>query len=132
MSLSSFSLMLGVYGYLYGFPLVFSEEQHLIWRKKMLADENILRLLGTAFIMASVTTLRYNWRITVDGEGIVITIAWLTFLKSLFMVWWPRRFALLITKVETKIFATKHMQMFVGYIVVLLGALFTYFGLVFA
>jgi hypothetical protein len=130
MSLSSFALVIGVFCYVFGFPLVFSDDKHLQWRKKLIKDENMLRLLGTALLMISVTTLRYHWRITPDGEGAVIVIAWLAFLKSLFMAWWPARFSVIASKMDGVLLAdSSGMQMFTGFVMVLLGALFTYLGL---
>jgi hypothetical protein len=83
MSLSSFALVIGVFFYVFGFPLVFSDDKHLQWRKKLLKDENMLRLLGMALLMITATTLRYHYRITPDGEGAVIVIAWVAFIKAL-------------------------------------------------
>jgi hypothetical protein len=130
MSLSSFALVIGVFFYVFGFPLVFSDDKHLQWRKKLLKDENMLRLLGTALLMISVTTLRYHWRITADGEGAVIVIAWLTFAKSLFMAWWPAKFSAIASKMDAMLLTDESgMQMFTGFVMVLLGAMFTYLGL---
>lgn len=132
MSLSSFALIIGVYCYVFGFPLVFTDEKHLQWRKKVLRDENILRLLGTAFVMVSVTTLRYHWRLTSDGEGVVVFIAWAVFFKSMFMAWWPQYFSFVATKIEEFLFESTQVQVFIGFVSVLLGALFTFLGLVLA
>lgn len=132
MSLSAFSLVIGVISYAFGFPLVFTDEAHMEWRRKMLKDENFLRIVGTAFIAIAATTLKYNWRITVDAEGIIILVAWLTLLKGLFVAWWPRKYSALRLKLEDRLFGTSGMQTFMGFLMVLFGALFTYFGLVLA
>ena len=132
MSLSAFSLVIGVFCYVFGFPLVFSDSSHLEWRRKLLKDENMLRVLGTAFIAISVTTLRWNWRLTPDAEGFIVVVAWLTFLKALFMAWWPKIFSHVGTVIEEKIFSSQVTLAFVGFVMVLMGALFTYLGLILA
>lgn len=132
MALSSFALLLGVFFYVFGFPLVFSDSQHLQWREKMLKDENALRVLGTILIALTVTTLRYHFQISPDGEGIVIAIAWLSLAKGLFMAWWPRHFMGIIARFEGFLFDSSTMQVFTGCVMVLLGALFTFLGLVLA
>lgn len=130
MSLASFALVIGVFFYVFGFPLVFSDGTHLQWRRRLLKDENMLRLLGTALLMISVTTLRYHWRITADGEGVVIVIAWITFIKALTMAWWPSKYSAYASKMdETFLADSSGMQTFSGFVMVLLGALFTYLGL---
>ncbi len=130
MPLSSFALIMGVYCYIFGFPLVFTDDQHLQWRKKILKDENVLRLIGTAWVMVAVTMLRHHWKMTADAEGIVILTAWFVFCKSVFMAWWPRYFCQIAGRVEEFLFESSSVQVFVGFIVVLLGALFTFLGLV--
>ena len=132
MSLSAFSLVIGVFCYVFGFPLVFSDASHLEWRRKLLKDENMLRIAGTAFIALSVTTLRWNWRLTPDAEGLIVFVAWLTFLKTIFMAWWPRTFSAFAWNLEEKIFSSTTLLAFVGFVTVLLGALFTYLGLILA
>ena len=130
MSLSSFSLVIGVFFYVYGFPLVFSDETYVVWWKKLTKDQNMLRILATAFIAISVTTLRYHWRITPDGEGIIVTVAWIVFLKSIFVAWWPAMFVKLHGRSYDYLLAVPSLQAFAGFLMVLLGALFTYFGLI--
>jgi hypothetical protein len=132
MALSSFALLLGVFFYVYGFPLVFADSRHLEWREKILKDENALRIVGTILIALAVTTLRYHYRITPDGEGIVIVVAWISLVKGLFMAWWPRHFMRVIARFEGFLFDSSTMQVFTGCVMVLLGALFTFLGLVLA
>ena len=130
MSLSSFSLVLGVFFYVFGFPLVFLSEKYLRWQRKILKDENAMRLIGTGLAMISSVTLRRQWRIGLDGEGFVIFVAWIVLLKSLFLAWWPSRFATLRERLEDRLTDIPALQVFVGCMMVLLGALFTYFGVV--
>lgn len=132
MALSSFALILGVFFYVFGFPLVFSDSAHLEWREKILKDENALRIIGTILIALAVTTLRYHFRISPDGEGVVITIAWISLAKGLLMAWWPRHFMRMTARVEGFLFDSSTMQIFTGCVTVLLGALFTFLGLVLA
>lgn len=130
MSLSSFALVIGVFFYVFGFPLVFSDDKHLQWRKKLLKDENMLRLLGTALLMISVTTLRYHYRVTPDGEGAVIVIAWIAFIKALVLAWWPAKYSVYANRMNDMFVGdSSGMQMFTGFVMVLLGAVFTYLGL---
>ena len=132
MSLSSFALILGVVFYVFGFPLVFSDDKHIAWRRKFLKDENILRLFAVVVISVAVTTLRRQHQISADGEGAVVFIAWIALIKGLFMAWWPATFGTYREMVEDSLLDSQAMQMFTGFIMVLLGALFTYLGLVLA
>ena len=132
MSLSSFSLIIGVFFYVFGFPIIFSDEKHLVWRRKLLKDENMLRLTAVAVISVAVTTLRRQYQITGDGEGAVVLIAWIVLFKGLFMAWWPAKFGAYRAKMENSLLDSQAMQMFTGFLMVLLGALFTYLGLVLA
>ncbi len=132
MSLSSFSLIIGVFFYVFGFPLVFSDEKHLAWRRKFLKDENILRLIGVFVISLAVTTLKRQHAVTGDGEGAIVLIAWITLFKGLFMSWWPKTFGTFREKIEDSLLDSSAMQMFTGFVMVILGALFTYLGLVLA
>lgn len=132
MSLASFSLILGVICYVFGFPLVFTDEKHLAWRRAFVKDENILRFIAVAVISVAVTTLRYQHTVSWDGEGILVLFVWLTLLKGLFMAWWPAVFGSVAAAMEERFLGNQVLQMFVGFIMVLLGALFTYFGFIIA
>lgn len=132
MSLSSFALILGVVCYVFGFPLVFSDDKHLVWRRKFLKDENFLRLIAVVVISVAVTTLRRQHQITPDGEGAVVLIAWIVLIKGLVMAWWPATFRKYREMMEDSLLDTESMQTFIGFLMVLLGALFTYLGLVLA
>ena len=129
MALSSFALILGVFCYVFGFPLVFSDDEHLAWRQRMMKDENVTRLIGMTFAVIAAVTLKRQWQISSDGEGIIVTIVWLTLGKSLLMAWWPAQFIVYRQRAEAAFFDTPAMRMFVGFIMVLLGALFTYIGI---
>ena len=129
MSLSSFSLILGVFFYVFGFPLVFLSQKYLVWQRKMLKDENAMRLVGTAFAMIGALTLRRQWQDGADGEGFVILVAWIVLLKSVFLAWWPSKFSALRERCEDRLTDVPALQVFVGCMMVLLGALFTYLGL---
>lgn len=132
MSLSSFSLVIGVYFYVFGFPLVFSDEKHLNWIKKFLKDENMLRLAAIAVISVAVTTLRRQWNISPDGEGLMIAIAWVVLVEGLVMAWWPATIMKIKSRMIDAMMGSPGMQSFVGFVMVLLGALFTYLGLILA
>lgn len=132
MALSSFALILGVFFYVFGFPLVFSDSAHLEWREKVLKDENALRIVGTILVALAVTTLRYHFRVTPDGEGVIIVVAWMALAKGLFIAWWPKHFMQITMRFEGFLFDSSTMQIFTGCIMVLLGALFTFLGLVLA
>lgn len=132
MSLSSFALILGVVCYVFGFPLVFSDEKHLAWRRKFLKDENILRLVAVGVISVAVTTLKRQYQVSPDGEGAVVLIAWIVLIKGLVMAWWPATFAKYREMIEDSLLDSQAMQMFTGFVMVLLGAFFTYLGLILA
>ncbi len=129
MSLSGFSLVVGVFCYVFGFPLVFCDEKHLTWRKKFMKDENMMRIIGMAFTMLAAITLRRQWVISGDGEGLIVAVAWFVLAKSLFMAWWPAKYSKMRERYEEYFFDTPAIQMFVGFLMVLGGALFTYLGI---
>ena len=132
MSLASFALVIGVFCYVYGFPLVFGDDKHIAWRKKMMNDENMLRFAGALFLSVAVTTLKYQWRMTADGEGLMVAVAWIVFVKAVLLALWPSMYASLTERWVDAVFDNMHLQGFVGFVAVLLGALFTYMGLVLA
>ncbi len=90
----------------------------------------MLRLIAVTVISVAVTTLRREHSISPDGEGVVVLIAWIVLLKGLFMAWWPARFGAYREKIEGVLLDSAAMQMFVGFLMVILGALFTYMGFV--
>lgn len=129
MSLSSFSLILGACFYVFGFPMVFLDEKFLAWRKKIVRDENTLRLAALAVIAVAVTTLRRQWDVSADGEGLIVLLAWIVLIKGALMALFPAAVGRTKEKMEKMLLGTQAMQMFVGFVMVLLGALFTYMGL---
>ncbi len=130
MSLSSFSLVIGVFFYVFGFPLVFSDESFAAWCKKLIKDLNVLRMCGAVLAVIAVTTLRYQWRVTPDGSGVIVLIAWVTLVKGILIAWWPKMFSRLRARVVAYFFGNQSVQAFVGFVMVLVGALFTYLGFV--
>ncbi len=132
MSLASFSLIIGVFFYVFGFPLVFLDEQHLAWRRKFLKDENMLRLISVGVLSIAVTTLRRQYQISPDAEGAVVFIAWIVLLKGVCMALWPASFGVYRAKMEVVMLSSEGMQVFAGFVMVLLGALFTYLGFMLA
>lgn len=132
MLLSSFSLIIGVLCYVFGLPLVFSDQKYLAWKKKFLKDENSLRLFGVVIIAVAVTTLRRQWQLSPDAEGAIVVIAWLVLAKGLFAAWWPQTFGAVAQRIDNQLLGSTGSQMFTGFVAVLAGALFTYLGLVLA
>lgn len=128
MSLSSFSLILGVYFYVFGFPLVFSDDKFIAWMKKFTKDENMLRLTAVVIISIAVTTLRRQSMLTFDGEGLIVLLAWIVLLKGLVFAWWPGRLIRMTDSMTKMLFSSQGLLAFVGFVMVLLGALFTYLG----
>lgn len=129
MSLSSFSLVLGVFFYVFGFPLVFCNLEYAEWRKKIMNDTNTVRIIGMAFAMIAVTTLRGQWRISGDGEGLIVAFAWIVLAKSLAMAWWPGHYEKFHQMIEGRFMDIPAVSVFLGAVMVLLGAFFTYFGI---
>lgn len=129
MSLSSFALVLSVFFYVFGFPLVFCDEGYAVWRRKVLKDGNMVRIIGMAFTMIAAVTLRHQWKISEDGEGIVVLFAWITFLKSIFMAWWPKYYEAFRSYIEDEYLAIPAVSVSMGFLMVLLGAVFLYFGI---
>lgn len=129
MSLSSFALILSVFFYVFGFPLVFCDENYAAWRRKILKDGNMVRIIGMAFVMIAAVTLRRQWRMSGDGEGLVVLFAWIILFKSLFMAWWPKYYEGLRSYVEDEYLAIPAVSVIAGFLMVLLGAIFLYFGI---
>ncbi len=129
MSLSSFSLIIGVYCYVFGFPFVFSDKHYTEWCKKVLKDPNTLRVVGMVGVMIAALTLKRQWHIRYDAEGFIVLVAWLTFVKCLFAAWWPVTFSRAQEWKRKTMYATPASQAFMGFVMVLLGALFTYIGI---
>ena len=128
MPLSSFALILGAFFYLSGFPMVFLSQKFLVWQRRMFKDETMLRVISTAFVMISVITLRRQWQISADGEGFVVLFAWCVLLKSLFVAWCPLMFSELRERIADRLSDVPALELFAGIFLVLLGAVFTYFG----
>ncbi len=129
MLLSSFSLILGVTCYVFGFPLVFMDQAYIAWQRRIVKDIHAMRIVGAVFAVLSALALRRQWQITADGEGFMVAVAWVVFLKSIFIAWWPSTFTVLRDRFEERLVDIPALQMFVGFVVVLFGALFTYFGI---
>lgn len=129
MSLSSFSLILGAYFYVFGFPLVFSDAKFIAWVKKFTKDENALRLIAVVMISIAVTTLRRQSLLTMDGEGLIVLLAWLVLFKGLVFAWWPAAVLRMTNTMTKTVFASQGLLAFAGFSMVLLGALFTYLGI---
>jgi hypothetical protein len=132
MSLASFSLLLGAFYYIFGFPLVFGNQKYLLWTKKVLKDENMLRIFGAVLVSIAVTTLRYHYELSWDGEGLIIILAWICFVKGLLLAWFPAFTIDLREKIMKMLGERQTLQPFLGFVMVLLGALFTYLGLLLA
>lgn len=131
MTLSSFALILGTACYVFGLPVIFADEAFLAWRRRIVADPQSLRLAGMILTAVAVTTLRYHWRVSWDGEGAMILLAWLTLGKGLFLAWWPARAVNAAAWVDQRITSAQALT-FAGCIAVLLGAALTSLGFVLA
>ncbi|MSR67836.1 hypothetical protein EXS65_03380 [Candidatus Peribacteria bacterium] len=129
MSLSSFCLVLGVFFYVFGFPLVFCDERYALWRRKIMKDSNLVRIIGMAFAMIAVTTLRRNFALSFDIRGFVVVFAWLLFFKSIAMAWWPEAYEKWHRAFEKKFLHREASQIIAGISLVLLGAWFSYLGI---
>lgn len=132
MSLSSFTLIVGAFCYVFGFPLVFSDSKFVAWIKKLIKDETSLRIMALPIVAIAVTTLRRQWEVTPDGEGAIVVLVWLTLLKGLAYAWFPAQIVKFRSGIDAFLFGDQSMQMFTGFVMVLLGALFTYLGLILA
>lgn len=130
MALSSFSLILGVTYYLFGFPFLFSEKSAIAWRRKLSKDGILVRLCGAVFVMLAALTLKTQYLLTPDAEGLVILFAWLTFIKALLLVWWPELVTSWKTRFDNAILAHPTLHVGVALVMIFLGALFTYLGIV--
>ncbi|MDD5054850.1 MAG: hypothetical protein PHZ00_01115 [Candidatus Peribacteraceae bacterium] len=132
MAISSFSLVLGVFCYVAGFPLIFCNEKHLEWRRKFFLDENMVRAAGAILAAVVVTVVRRQWLVTPDGEGVMVLLAWLLLFTGLFAAWWPDRFIALRSKWERILFDYRGAQITLGFVLIFLAAGFTYLGLILA
>ena len=129
MALSSFSLTIGALLYLIGLPLIFSEFEAVAFRRRFLKDEMALRIVGALLVSLAVTTLRRQWAITEDVEGLMVFIAWLTRIKGVFTAWWPKQCAALTTATLDGKLHAPVWQVSLGVIMVLFAAAFTWLGM---
>lgn len=130
MAISSFSLILGVFCYVAGFPLIFCNEKHLRWRRKFLQDENMVRVAGAVLAALTVTVVRRQWLVTPDIEGAMVFVAWLLLLEGLFAAWCPDRFIRLRARWEDILLDYTGAQITLGFVLIFLAAGFTYLGLI--
>ncbi len=130
MPLSSFALIIGVVAYVFGFPLIFGDKDLVSWRKKLLKDETSMRFLGTTFAVLAVLALKRQWQVTWDADGLIVVLAWVTLAKGLLLAWWPDQITTMKGSFEERMFATQGMQTFSGLLMVAVGAIFTYLGLI--
>lgn len=130
MTLSSFCLIVGVFLYAVGFPLVFLDSKHTTWRKKLVRDEFTLRLIGIAVAALCITTLKLQWEVSPDGEGFVVAIVWIGLLKGALLAWFPSWVTKIEVWIEDTLLGSEGAQIFTGLITILIAAFFTYLGLV--
>lgn len=131
MTLSSFALFLGIVCYLFGFPLVFADSAAVNWRKKVMKDDVLLRLLGGLAAIVAALTLNNQWVITADGEGLIVFLAWLTLIKGVVLAWWPTQFMKMMGWKE-QMLSIPAGRLACGVIIVILGAFLTYMGMMLA
>jgi hypothetical protein len=132
MSLSSFALILGAIYYVIGFPLVFTDKKFGEWLDRTLKNEDTLRLIAFPFIGIAVTILGRQSAITPDAEGLLVALAWITLLKGLMMVWWTTEFSRMKDASIDFVLSSYATQIIFGSLLVILGAFFTYLGLIVA
>jgi hypothetical protein len=129
MSLAVFSLTLGVFCYAAGFPMVMNDRKHIAWRKKLLSDDNVIRALSVALAVIALATLKMQWEVTPDGEGVMVFLAWLLLLESAFMLLFPSRYGAMKLQAMKVLMPNDATQSFFGFVAILVGALLTYMGL---
>lgn len=130
MPLSSFALILGVVSYVLGFPLIFGDKDIVAWKKKLSKDETSLRFIGVTFAVLAVLVLKKQWQLTLDADGLIVAMAWVTLAKALLLAWWPDQMVAMKGSIEDRMLSTSTMQSLTGVLLVFFGALFTYLGLV--
>lgn len=129
MTLSSFAMVIGIACYLIGFPLIFSEARTIAWKKKFFKDDVALRLSGAICTIIAGVLLRRQWAITGDAEGLVVFVAWLVLVKGVITTWWPET-CMSVLSWEEKTMRAPVWKVVYGVVLVLIGGLFTYFGIV--
>ncbi len=127
MELSTFSLLAGLSCYLVGLPLLLTEKKALAWLKSYLkGNDPLVAIVGAVLFLVAVLTLKENWRVTSDAEGLVTLVAWVALVKGLFIAWQPKEYAKLSLHVLTK----HRLELLYGFLAVVWGALLTYLGFV--
>lgn len=125
MTLSAFALIIAFVCYLLGVPLLIAEDRAVAWHKKFYKGNDILvSLVGGAFFIIAALALRVQWRLTLDGEGFVVLIAWLTLLKGLAIAWMPAK----SSKIAVSFLSKRSMDLLAGFLLIVWGALFLYLG----
>jgi len=132
MSLASFSLILGVFCYVFGLPMVMGDDKHLQWRSKLLKDVNSIRMLSLLLLAIAVTALKRQSDITADGEGLMVAFVWLALLEGAVMAIFPAWYVRLKSQTSDRMMSSDGATMFFGVVAILFGAFFTYMGVVLA
>ena len=129
MSLAVFSLLLGVFFYAAGFPMVMGDKKCASWRTKFLADTNAIRMASVVLLSVTAATLKYQWELTQDGEGLIVLLAWVTMLEGACMLLFPEWYGQMKSKFLKMVTGSDAAQSFWGFVAILLGAFFTYMGI---
>lgn len=125
MELNTFALIIGLTCYLVGLPLLLTEKQAVNFLKKVFkSDEPFISLIGVITFLICAATLRRQWDLTPDAEGLVVLMAWVGLFKGLFFAWQPKEASRIVLHV-----LTKHANdLLYGFFSIVWGALFTYLG----
>lgn len=129
MALSTFALLIGLTSYLFGLPMLLTEKKASAWFKKFLkSNEQLISILGGAIFLVAAVTLRRQWELTFDAEGLVVLMAWLTAVKGLYLAWQPMQYS----KMAVGVLSNHSLELLWGFFAIVWGALFTYLGFVLA
>ena len=105
--------------------MLLTEKKASAWFKKLLkGNEHLVSVIGGALVLISAATLQRQSDITMDAEGLVVLMAWLTLLKGLYLAWQPAAYA----KMAMGVLTNHSLELLWGFFGIVWGALFTYLG----
>ncbi|MFH1267588.1 MAG: hypothetical protein ABIK89_17860 [Planctomycetota bacterium] len=93
MSLSTYAYLLAAIELLAGVSFLVSPAKTAEWFLRFKDDQTTVRLVGASFFVISFLALTRGIAISVDVAGLIRLVVWIGAVKSLFICWFPDRYA---------------------------------------
>ena len=124
MELSTFAYTIGVIELLIGLPLLFYSKQTLKWLDKAFKDDVQMRVIGVFMAILGALILIEDYEVSLEPDGLVILIAWATFLKGIMYAWWPQT----AVNMKKKLMKSEAVLTLGGIAATIIGVLLMYAG----